>query len=112
MVRLLAFALYADERLGVRPGALERKTSRPCGSGTMAARSAWWIEVGLPDERVLRKGAPRRVVLLAYGGRAAEVVVAESAHCARTLDNLTVLAVPQDASRGPAGMAERGCSCR
>ena len=109
MVRLLAFALYADERLEFGRG-LSSEDEPALWLRDYGGEIRLWIEVGLPDERVLRKASGRaeRVVLLAYGGRAAEVWWQNQRTALERLDNLTVLAVPQDASRGLAGMAERG----
>jgi uncharacterized protein YaeQ len=69
MVRLLAFALHADERLEFGRGLSaedEPDLSRRDLTGTLEQ----WIEVGLPDEREVRKacGRAREVFVYAYGG--------------------------------------------
>lgn len=109
MVRVLAFALFADERLEFGRG-LSSEDEPALWLRDYGGEIRLWIEVGLPDERVLRKASGRaeRVVLLAYGGRAAEVWWQNQRAALARLDNLTVLAVPQEASRGLATMAERG----
>ena len=109
MVRLLAFALFADERLEFGKGL-----------STTEARALWlkkcngdirlWIEVGLPDERVLRRAAGRaaEVVLLVYGGRAAELWWAKEGPGLARLANLRVLAIAEQTSAELAALVERG----
>jgi uncharacterized protein YaeQ len=108
MVRLLAFLLFADERLEFGRGlstddepALWQKDY----SGTIER----WIEVGLPDERVLRKAAGRatEVVVLVYGGRSADVWWEKEANALSRLDNLQVLALDADESTALTSLVER-----
>ena len=71
MVRLLAFALHADEALEFGRGLSaegEPDLIRRDPTGAVDL----WIEVGLPDERDVRKacGRAREVAVLAYGARA------------------------------------------
>ncbi len=109
MVRVLAFALFADERLEFGRG-LSSEDEPALWLRDYSGEIRLWVEVGLPDERILRKASGRaeRVVLLAYGGRAVEVWWQNQRTALARLDNLTVLAVPQDASHGLAAMAARG----
>jgi len=69
-----------------------------------------WIDVGLPDERVLRRAAGRseRVVLLAYGGRSMDAWWAKEGPALVRLDKLTVLALSAEESAALANLAERG----
>src|SRR5262244_3039128 len=69
MVRLLAFALNADERLEFGRGLSAEDEADLTGAIDA------WIDVGLPDERRLRKAAGRakQVKVYTYGGRAAEL---------------------------------------
>jgi uncharacterized protein YaeQ len=109
MMRLLAFLLFADERLEFGRGlsaddepALWRKDY----SGAIER----WIEVGLPDERLLRKAAGRaaEVVVLAYGGRAAEVWWEKEGNALGRLANLHVLAIDAEQSTALTTLVERG----
>jgi uncharacterized protein YaeQ len=109
MVRLLAFALFADERLEFGRGlsaedepALWRKDY----SGTIEQ----WIEVGLPDEKALRKAAGRaaEVVVVAYGGRAMDAWWAKEGGPLARLDKLQVLAIDGEQSAALAALAQRG----
>ena len=73
MVRLLAFALHSDEALEFGRGLSaegEPDLIRLDPTGAVDL----WIEVGLPDERDVRKacGRAREVAVLAYGARRVE----------------------------------------
>jgi uncharacterized protein YaeQ len=109
MVRLLAFALFADERLEFGRG-LSSTDEPALWLKEYDGSIALWIEVGLPDERLLRKAAGRaeRVVVLTYGGRAADLWWAKEGSALARLSNLTVLAVDAVQSAALAAMAERG----
>src|SRR5512147_2812560 len=71
MIRLLAFALFAHERLEFGKG-LSTTEEPALWLKEYSGEIRLWIEVGLPDERALRKacGRAENVVVLAYGGRA------------------------------------------
>lgn len=109
MVRLLAFALNAHERLAFGKGLCvddEPDLWRKDLTGTIEQ----WIDVGLPDEKWVRKACNRsgEVLLLSYGGRAAEVWWSQNRDKLTRLENLTVLALPVDASQELATLADRG----
>ena len=109
MVRLLAFALHAHERLEFGRGLCVDDEPdlwlKDYGGGIEL-----WIDVGLPDEKWLRKACSRadRVVVLSYGGRPAEVWWTQNRDRLARLANLTVLELPQEASQQLAAMADRG----
>ena len=108
MVRLLAFALYADEFMEFGRG-ISSDDEPALWSKDYSGVIRRWIDVGLPDERWLRKASGRaeQVVLLTYGGRAAEIWWGkESANLAR-LGNLSVLAVSDEECAAMAALAER-----
>src|SRR6185295_12969669 len=74
MLRLLAFALHADDALEFGRGIStddEPDLWRRDLTGAIKA----WIDVGLPDEREVRKACGRadQVHILAYGGRAVDL---------------------------------------
>jgi uncharacterized protein YaeQ len=110
MVRLLAFALFADERLEFGRG-LSAEDEPALWLKEYSGEIRLWIEVGLPDERTLRKAAGRaaEVVLLAYGGRAVDLWWAkEGSGLVARLPRLRVLALDADQSAGLAALAQRG----
>ncbi|MBZ0093098.1 MAG: YaeQ family protein, partial [Sulfuricellaceae bacterium] len=66
MVRVLAFALYADENLAFGKG-LSADDEPDLWQKDPTGAIDLWIDVGLPDERAIRKacGRARQVVLMA-----------------------------------------------
>jgi len=108
MLRLLAFVLFADDALSFGRGLSaedEPDLLRTDDTGAIEL----WVEVGLPDERWVRKACGRaaQVVVLAYGGHRAELWwrarETELARCT----NLSVLSVAPDASAELATLASR-----
>ena len=108
MVRLAAFAWYADERLEFGRG-LSTDDEPALWLRDYDGRLRLWIEVGLPDERVLRKAAGRadQVVLLAYGGRAVDVWWESNRAALARLSNFELRVIPAAASAALAALAER-----
>lgn len=99
MMRLLAFALFADERLEFGRG-LSTTDEPALWLREYSGEIRLWIEVGLPDERALRKAAGRaaQVVVLAYGGRTVDLWWAKEGSALARLTNLTVLALTANES--------------
>lgn len=107
MVRLLAFALFADERLRFGPG-LSDEDEAALVEDDLTGRIAHWIEVGLPDEKRLARAAGRadRVSVLAYGSPTKLWWQGIESRLTR-LDRLAVFAIAPEDSRGLAALAER-----
>jgi uncharacterized protein YaeQ len=108
MVRLLAFALHADEALAFTKGLCvddEPDLWQHDPNGEIAL----WIDVGQPDERRLRKacGRARRVVVYNYGGRSADIWWDRIGEQLVRLANLTVVNVPATAVESLAQLAQR-----
>lgn len=91
MVRLFAFALFADEMLVFGKG-LSSDDEPDLWQKDLTGAIERWIDVGLPDERVIRKacGRARRAVVLSYG-RAANIWWNENRDKLQRLNNLTVI---------------------
>lgn len=91
MVRLLAFALHADEALEFGRG-LSTEDEADLWQRDPTGVIVRWIDVGLPDERTIRKacGRAREVVVLAYGARRVDPWWAENAVGLARLSNLRV----------------------
>lgn len=108
MVRVLAFALHADDRLQFGRG-IATDDEPALWERDDTGRILAWIDVGLPDERVLRRAAGRadKVIVYAYGGRAVELWWQRSADTLARVRNLTVLAVPPDGVAALGALAER-----
>ncbi|HRF83556.1 MAG: YaeQ family protein [Xanthomonadales bacterium] len=109
MVRLLAFALYADERLEFGRG-LSTDEDPDLWQRDYGGDIVRWIEVGQPDESRIRKacGRAQQVVVLNYGGRAAEVWWEKNAQALARHANLTVLDLAAEQVQALAGLHARG----
>lgn len=108
MVRLLAFALHADEALSFTRG-LSAEDEPDLWQKDLTGEIALWIEVGLPDERRLRKacGRARKVMVYAFGGRVADIWWDKSKKDLLKLDNLSVLNVAEATSEVLTSLAQR-----
>ncbi len=108
MVRLVAFALFAHERLEFGRG-LSSEDEAALWQRDLTGAIETWIEVGLPDERALRKacGRAKQVVLIAFGGRGAKVWWEQNQGKLARLSNLSVLNLPFAATQALAALAER-----
>ena len=107
MVRLLAFALNAHERLQFGRG-LSAEDEADLILTDLTGAIDLWIEVGLPDEREVRKasGRAREVKVYTYGRGAAVWWAQNEASLAR-LQNTEVIDVPEEASAALAKWADR-----
>jgi uncharacterized protein YaeQ len=108
MLRLLAFALFAEEGLEFGRGlSAEGEPDLVLRDDTGAIRL--WVEVGLPDEKWVRKACGRasKVVVLAYGGHKAEVWWRQQQAALERNANLSVASVDPDASAGLGRLAAR-----
>ena len=94
MVRLLAFALHADERLEFGKG-LSSEDEPDLWRKALNGEIEQWIDLGQPDEQRIRKacGRAREVIVVNYGGRAADVWWEKSAGALARSKNLVVLDV-------------------
>ena len=108
MVRLLAFALNADEALEFGRG-LSAEDEADLVQHDLTGAIELWIDVGLPDERELRKacGRARTVKVYTYGGRSAALWWSQNEGALARLDNLHAIEIPEDACAAMRGWAER-----
>lgn len=109
LVRLIAFALHADERLEFGRG-LSDEDEPTLWRRDYTGAVEQWIELGQPDESRLRKaaGRSREVVVVGYGTNAAETWWARNAATLSRLSNLTVIEFAQDELDAALPMLERG----
>lgn len=109
MVRLLAFVLNASETLtfgrGLSSDADEADLYELDPTGSIER----WIDVGLPDEKIIRRACnrSRHVMILSYGARTAEIWWQQTAGKVAGQKNLRVLALNTEESQALAGLAER-----
>lgn len=108
MIRLLAFALEADESLDFGRG-LSTDDEPDLWSRDLTGAIRLWIEVGLPDEKWIRKacGRAERVLVVAYGGSKADVWWSQNAGALGRLDNLEVMRIDAQAGAALAALAQR-----
>ncbi|MFZ2540460.1 MAG: YaeQ family protein [Gallionella sp.] len=107
MVRLLAFALFADDGLTFGKG-ISSDEEPDLWHKDLTGEIKRWIEVGLPDERAIRKAGGRadQVVVVSYG-RAADIWWNENRDKLQRQYNLTVLKLPSEATLALAALTSR-----
>lgn len=108
MVRLLAFVLFAHEYLVFAKG-LNADDEPALWQMDLTGAIELWIEVGLPDEKWLRKacGRSERVVVLTYGGRTADMWWSANRAKLEKPGNVSVYNLPQEATQALAAIASR-----
>ena len=108
MVRILAFALNADEALAFGKG-ISSDDEPALWQKDLTGAVQLWIEVGLPDEKLLRRacGQARQVFVYTYGGRGAELWWEQNRDKLGRNDNLAIFNIPLEASRALAKLAQR-----
>ncbi len=108
MVRVLAFALHAHERLVFGRG-LSSEDASDLWRLSLTGEVEQWIELGQPDESRLRKacGRAREVVVIGYSGRGFGLWWDKNAAGLARLDNLRVLEVPAATAEAMARLLAR-----
>lgn len=107
MVRLLAFALYADDQLAFAKG-LCVDDEPDVWQRDLTGSIERWIDVGQPDEKWIRKASGRadQVVVVSFG-RAADIWWDGVKNKLTRLRNLTVWRLPADAAPALARLVDR-----
>jgi uncharacterized protein YaeQ len=108
MVRLLAFALNASATLAFGRG-LSAEDEADLQDLDATGSIERWIDVGLPDEKAIRRACnrSRHVVVLSYGGRAAEIWWQQTAGKVSGQKNLRVISLSPEDSQALTGLAQR-----
>jgi len=108
MARVVAFALHAHEALEFGRG-LSAEDEPDLVRRDLTGAIEEWIEVGLPDEREVRRacGRSRAVHVVAYGGRAVDLWWQGARSTLERQERLSVVEVPTEASRALAALAGR-----
>jgi uncharacterized protein YaeQ len=107
LVRLLAFALNADPALAFGKG-LSTDDEPDLWARDLTGLITLWIDVGLPEAKLLKKAAGRadRVVVYAYGRNADRWWSDCESELAR-FNNLDVWKLAEDSTRALATLAQR-----
>ena len=108
MVRLLAFALNADEALEFGRG-LSSEDEPDLVKRDLTGAIDLWIDVGLPDERSVRKaaGRAREVKVYAYGGRSVALWWEQNQSALARLRNVSVVEIPDSIAESITALAQR-----
>jgi uncharacterized protein YaeQ len=109
MVRLLAFALYADERLEFGRG-LSDEDEPTLWQRDDIGDIVQWIDLGQPDESRIKKACARarQVIVLNYSGRGADIWWTKIADSLTRLKNLTVIDIDEASVAAISGLFDRG----
>jgi uncharacterized protein YaeQ len=108
MVRLIAFALYASDRLEFGKG-LSNEEDPDLWRRDYTGDIEQWIDLGQPDESRIRKacGRARQVIVVNYAGRAADIWWDKNSAALSRLDNLTVIDLDADTVEALGALIER-----
>ena len=108
MVRLVAFALNAGELLEFGRG-LSSEGEADLVMKDLTGAIELWIDVGLPDEREIRKaaGRARAVTVYLYGGRSAAMWWKQNESAMAKIANLSVVEIPEDVTDALEPLAQR-----
>jgi len=108
MIRLLAFALHADELLSFGKG-LSADDEPDIWLKDYSDQIRLWIDVGQPDEKRIRKacGRAKQVAVYCYSGRSADIWWEQNSSKLQRIDNLSVINIQNDISKQLALLAQR-----
>jgi uncharacterized protein YaeQ len=108
MVRVLAFALNASERLAFGRG-VSTDDEPDLWNRDLTGDIELWIEIGQPDESRLRRacGRAREVRVYTFSGRGAGIWWQKNAAALERCANLRVFDIPAEASAQLAALATR-----
>lgn len=108
MVRVLAFALHAHEYLEFGQG-MTADDEADIWRKDLTGAIELWIDVGMPDEKLVRKACGRsaQVVVYCYGGRVAEMWYEQNRSLFERQKNLTIINLSQSSTRALATLAQR-----
>ncbi|RNF83137.1 YaeQ family protein [Montanilutibacter psychrotolerans] len=109
MVRLLAFALFADERLEFGRG-LSDEEDPDLWRRDYTGDIEQWIDLGQPDESRIKKacGRAQQVVLVNYSGNAADIWWNKVSASLVRFKNLTVIDIDAAAVEAVTTVLQRG----
>ena len=106
MVRLIGFALYANDLLTFGKG-LSDDVEPDLWQKDLTGAIELWMDVGLPTEKDIRKacGRSKQVIVMLYGGRIADMWWDTNSKGLLKLNNLTVINLPE--TQALAGLAAK-----
>ena len=109
MVRILAFALNADERMEMAKG-LSTDDEPDIWQKSFGGELETWITLGLPSEKIIRQscGKADQVIIYTYGGNPADMWWAKTQNSTTRFQNLTVINLVQSETQALSDLADRG----
>ncbi|MEI8609715.1 hypothetical protein A1OW_05970 [Enterovibrio norvegicus] len=111
MLRLLAWTLYADERLQFTKGLCD-ESEPELWIKNYSDEIELWVELGLPDDKRIKKACTqsKHVVLFTYGDNAAAAWKASLLNKLHPYKNLTVINVMDEVLDAAAAASSRNMS--
>lgn len=108
MVRVLAFILNAHEALAFGKG-LSADDEPDLWQKDLTGAIELWIDVGLPDEKLIRRacGRSQTVMLYTYGGKGADIWHDQNRSKLAKLRNLSIINIPVNITQQMASLAQR-----
>jgi uncharacterized protein YaeQ len=108
MLRLVAFALLADPQLQFGKG-ISDDSEPDLWQHSLSGEIDLWVELGLPEEKALRKAShkAKQALVLAYGGSVVDKWWQREQKAAQGLDNLVVIAIDAQSSAELANICQR-----
>lgn len=108
MVRLVAFALNANEHLELTKG-LSTDEEPDIWQKSLSDELELWVALGLPSEKVVRQSCGRsgKVIIYCYGGRTAEVWWDKIKGSTTRFDNLQVVNLSERETSDLGNLAHR-----
>lgn len=96
MLRILAFALNADEQLEMTKG-LSTDDEPDIWEKSLSGELNTWITLGLPSEKIVRQscGKAKSVIIYSYGGNPADMWWSKIKNSTARFDNLSVVSLLQ-----------------
>jgi len=109
MVRVLAFGLFAEERLEFGRG-ISSEGDPDLWLRSLTGEIEHWIELGQPDEASVRRacGRARRVTVMGYSGRGFGPWWEKNAAALARCSNLSVVELPTGTAEALAPLLARG----
>ncbi|HHJ19769.1 MAG TPA: YaeQ family protein [Gammaproteobacteria bacterium] len=108
MLRLLAFALHADEALTFTKG-ISTEDEPDLWQKNLSNDIEYWIDLGQPDEKRIRRacGRARQVLIYSYNERSTEPWWSQNRAKLQRFDNLSVIQIKDASSQQLTELAER-----
>jgi uncharacterized protein YaeQ len=108
MIRVLAFILNASEDLALGKG-ISSDEEPDLWEKDLTGAVQRWIEVGLPDEKRVRKacGLSRQVIIYPFNGNSADMWWEQNKRALEKLDKVSVVNIPAESAEALSMLAKR-----